>query len=330
MLKLSYITLILSLLVLALGCGAYAARVTGEVTEVNGKTIVATFNTPIQVHSVMIILTGEGEAVAGMATCRKCEGSGPYKVIGDIEFVSDAEAMTVGKSVYVNSANAGGIPAVYRPQTSANATATTYTAQAGSKRPAHPANLNLYYYAAGQTVGYGALGIGYEKTLRLTKGVGLDLDGGVAGIGNVNAENADAIDNEQLITSLNGRLRMNLATGFGVYTGYRWSQGQGDEQRWSSLSEKIQYNNFIAASTHDAGTVLTQGIEYGLAFQPGHKFGLLVGYIPALRTDFGSYGVCSMPAYTAELRFGVNKGALRLRGIRSEDYWLADLGITIK
>ena len=51
-----------------------------------------------------------------------------------------------------------------------------------------------------------------------------------------------------------------------------------------------------------------------------------LGYIPKFRADYGSLGVLHEPGFTGELRFGAGGGAFRLRGIKSESYWLADLG----
>jgi hypothetical protein len=190
--------------------------------------------------------------------------------------------------------------------------------------------LKLYYYAAGQTVGYGAFGLGYERSVRLYKAVSLELDGAVTGVGNLDSQSGDRVSADQLIKNLNGRLRIDLSKGFAVYSGYRWNQARADDDRWDTLVGHMEGTKYTANSDNEAGTVLLKGMEYGFTVRPFKRFSMSAGYIPAYINDFGTLGVVSRPAYTGELRFGGGRGAVRLRGITTTDYWLADLGITIR
>lgn len=300
-----------------------AERVMGELTKVNNDVIVASFPVPIRPRALMTILKGEGETVAGLAISQDCNGEEPpYEVTGSLYFSMDAVAVTAGKKVYVNSINAGAAPSSIPPEQALR--------KAPPYQPPSDQDLKLYYYAAGQTVGYGAFGLGYERSIRLYKAISLEADGGITGVGNIADDDSNNLSADQLIKSLNGRLRVDLSKGFAVYTGYRWNEARGDDERWNTLAERLHGTEYAAASNNDQGTVLLKGMEYGITVRPFKRFSLSAGYIPEYHTDFGSLGVISQPAYTGELRFGGNRGAVRLRGITTTDYWLADLGITIR
>ncbi len=76
--------------------------------------------------------------------------------------------------------------------------------------------------------------------------------------------------------------------------------------------------------------MLSQGIEYGFTVRPENRLSLSLGYLPKLRIDYGSLGVTDNPAYSAELRYAMGRGAIRLRGTTTQGYWLGDLGVTIR
>ena len=297
---------------------AWPAHVMGKVTSVLGRTITASFPTPVLPNAIMVVLAGEGEAVAGTAVSKKCSGAGPYDVTGGILFVSDSMNLTAGKEVYVNSIDT----------TPAPSRIPSPSSHTSSSPPTH--DLKLYYYAAGQTVGYGTLGLGYEKTLRVSRGLGVELDGGIAAVGNISGQNPNIVNTDQLIKSLNGRTRFDFSDFAGFYTAYRWSQGRGDDAHWSELAAKLSGRQFVAPSAFDKPTVMLQGLEYGMTFRPANKLALSFWFIPQYRADYGTIGVRSQPGYTGELRFGTNHGALRIRGIKSDNYWQADLGVTIR
>lgn len=312
---------ITTVLLLVVGGTALSAnRVVGKVTRVENSTIIAEFPVPVRARAMMMIMTGEGESLAGVAIVQECTGDAPpYQVRGALHFAMDAVALSAGKKAYVNSANAG-----VAPSASPEQPPSTLPARLPDQ------DLKLYYFAAGQTVGYGALGLGYERTIRLARGVGIELDGGITGIGNIGGEDSSSFDTDQLIKSANGKLRLDLAPAVGVYSSYRWNRGQGDDDHWDQLSNRLQGKDFIAPSGYGAGTVLARGIEYGVSLRPFRRAALSLGYIPEYRTDYGSIGVRSEPAYTAEMRLNVWGGTARLRGLRSDNYWLADLGVTIR
>jgi hypothetical protein len=313
----------LIVLLFALYCPANAARVMGEVYQVNNDVILASFPVPIHPRALMTILKGEGETVAGLAIAQKCVGDAPpYQVTGALYFTMDAVAVTAGKKVYVNSINAGAAPSSNDPPEVAK--------PAPFYKPPSDQDLRLYYYAAGQTVGYGAFGLGYERSVRLYKSVSLELDGGVTGVGNLDSQNGEDVNADQLIKNINGRLRVDLSKGFAVYAGYRWNEARGDDDKWGMLVERLNGTRYTAKSDNEAGTVLLRGMEYGVTVRPFKRFSMSAGCIPAYINDFGTLGVVSRPAYTGELRFGGGRGAVRLRGITTTDYWLADLGITIR
>lgn len=295
-----------------------AEHVFGKLLSVSGKTIVASFPTPVQPNAIMVVRSGEGESVAGTAVSKRCSGAGPYDVTGSILFVSDSLNLTAGKEVYVNAIDTMPVPSrIDSPP-----------AYVSNNPPTH--DLKLYYYAAGQTVGYGTLGLGYEKTLRVSRGLGLELDGGITAVGNVNGTNPKVVDTDQLIKNASGRVRFDFSDFAGFYTAYRWNEGRGDAEHWNDLTSKLAGKQFVAPSQFDSQTVMTQGLEYGLTIRPWNRFALSAGFIPNYRADYGTLGVCTAPAYTGELRFGTNHGALRLRAIKSDDLWQADLGITIR
>lgn len=312
-------SLVFPMLLLATVCRqSWSDRLMGTVSQVMTDSIKATFPAPVTPRAMMIVMSGQGESVAGMAVAQTCAGRGPYEVTGKIYFVSAPLDFAAGKSVYVNSANTGAIPSSVNSFVS------------GRHDGVSDHDLKFYYYAAGQNVGYGAFGLGYERNVKLVKGVSLEADAGIATVGNVSSSDRDVVDADQLIKTMNGRLRFDLGRDFGVYSGYRWSEGRGDPDRWDRLSGKLAEKSFSAPSAIDSGNVLLQGLEYGLSLRPVGKFVLSVGYIPKLRADYGAFGVRSEPGYTGELRFGTRNGAIRLRGVTSDGYWLADLGVTIR
>lgn len=313
-----FVSCLLALLLLS--TAAICENLTGSVIEVNGDTVIASFPAPVKSRAMMIVLSGEGESVAGMAVVDKCYGDGPYNVYGKVSFVSDAANMTAGKRVYVNSANV----------TQAVGHAAVSTPLAQITQSPTDRDMGLYYYAAGQTVGYGTLGVGLDKTLRVSRGIGVELDGGITAVGNVDAQDAGTVNTDQLIKNLTGRLKFDFGPKFGVYSGYRWNEGRGDDEHWDNLQNSLYGKNFVAASEQDWGTVLTQGFEYGLTIRPARKFSMSFGFIPEYRADYGGLGVLSEAAYTGEIRFGSGTGAVRIRGLTTEDFWQADLGITIK
>lgn len=307
------------LLICSLSVCAWSERVYGRVTSVLGKAITASFPTPVSPNSIMVILTGEGESVAGTAVSRRCAGTGPYEVSGGLLFVSDSLNLTAGKQIYVNSLDT--LPAPSRIELPSSPVRRLRT-------PDH--DLKLYYYAAGQTVGYGTIGLGYERTVRVTRGVGLEVDGGITAVGSVSGRSADVINTDQLIKSLGARVRFDCSDFCGFYGAYRWNQARGDEEHWAELVNQLRGKDFVAPSQFDSRQVMTQGLEYGITLRPMGTMSLSFGFIPQYRADYGTIGVRTAPGYTGELRFGTRHGALRLRGIKSEDYWQADLGVTIR
>lgn len=312
----------LSLLLIAACLPVLAEPVTGEVITVSNDMITAIFPVPIHPKAMMTIMAGKGESVAGLAISQKCIGDKPpYKVTGALYFSTDAVAITAGKRVTVNSANADPAPSkIVRGE--------SVSAQPSRVAPTDQ-DLKFYYYAAGQTVGYGAFGLGYERTIKISRGVGFEADGAITTIGNISTQDSGDIDTQQVIKNLTGKIKMDFGRGFGVYTGYRWNEGRGDDDKWSSLVGRLDGQVFTSPSSNETNTVLLKGLEYGLTLRPMSKMALSFGYIPEYFTDYGSLGVLSQPAYTAELRLGGGNGSVRLRGITTEDYWLADLGITI-
>lgn len=316
------------ILLLVLQVQALCVEVCGEVCEISKDAITATFPVRVKPRSMMVIMVGEGRSVAGVAISEKCTGKGPYNVRGKMYFVTDVSELAVGKKVYIDNSNTIGVPVSMNLTQQPASMAAPTPASCGSSSMDN--DLKLYYFAAGQNVGYGALGLGYERTIRLTRGLGLQLDGGVTGFGSESVDDPDGVDTEQVIKSLNGRLKMDFNQSIGVYSAYRWNEGRGEEDKWDEVIDNLEGKPFTAASDGDYGEVLLQGFEYGLTLRPMGKFSMSLGYIPKFRADYGSYGVRDEPGYAAELRFGTKYGAIRLRGISSDNYWLADLGITIR
>jgi hypothetical protein len=293
--------------------------VTGQVTRVENRSVLATFPVPVREGSMMTVLTGEGESVAGLAISRKCRGSlPPYEVDGDLYLTMDAVNLTAGKKVYVNAVNTMPSPSVIP------------TRAVGRGPNCLVRDLGLYYYAAGETVGYGALGLGYERSVRLSRGVAIELDGGITGVGGVDSSNADIVGTQQLIKNASGRVKFNFSPGFGFYSAYRWNQGRGDDDHWAKVVQQLSGKSFLGPSDLEAGTVETRGIEYGVMLQPCKWMGVSAGYVPSYRADYGSFGVRSMPAYTAELRLGAKRGGARFRSVYSDGYWIGDVGITLR
>lgn len=300
---------------------AYAAHVTGEVTRVDKENIAATFPVPVKRGSMMTVMTGEGEAVAGLAVSRDCRGSEPpYDVDGTLYLTMDAVGLTAGKKVYVNSVNT--LPA--------QSPAPKPSPTGAPRRPAAIRDLGLYYYAAGQKVSYGALGLGYERTIRLTRGFAIEVDGGVTGVGSVSSARSDIVNTQQLIKNAIGRVRFDFSGSLGFYSAYRWNEARGSAERWETIENEFGGKQFIAPSELEAGTIQARGIEYGVSMRPVKWLGLCAGFIPEYRSDYGSFGVRSEPAYTGEMRLGFRRGGLRLRGLYSDGYWTGDMGITLR
>ncbi|MCX6343780.1 MAG: hypothetical protein NT018_01750 [Armatimonadetes bacterium] len=301
------------LLLMAVSPPVLSGRLNGEVTQVTDFGISATFPAAVKPGSAMMVMSGMGESVCAMAISDSCQGEGPYFVSGKLAWITDILNLRSGKVVYVNSLNASAIPSppVSKPK---------YQDQ----------DLRFYYYSAAQNLGYGAVGLGLERSLRISKGLALEIDGGITGMGNLAANGGNKINTDCVIKNFNGRLKMDLVPGFCIYTGYRWNEGRGNDQRWSKLIDNIPRTEFLKESEKASGTVLLQGLEYGLTIRPFRAISVSAGYVPQLRTDFGSIGISSEPAYTGELRFGYGSGAIRLRGMKTNSYWLADLSITIK
>lgn len=300
---------------------AKASRVVGEVTRIIGREILADFPVPVYPRSMMMVLRGDGDSIAGTAIAQRCEGDlPPYQVTGELLFAADAVELVAGKKVYVNSINTAPAPSSIKRSVVAG----------GSHLPMAANSLGLYYFAAGQTVGYGALGLGYERGVRIVNGLRIELDGGITGVGNISARDPDVVNTDQLIKSASGRVRLDFGPHFGFYSAYRWTEARGDAMRWDTLTRRLRGEEFIAPSTLDSGKVRMQGIEYGLAVSPAPRLAVCAGYVPAYRADYGSLGVRCEPAYTAEIRLGVGDRILRLRGVMTDGYWMGDLAIAIR
>lgn len=314
------VTLTVLVLTLALASSqvAFCSRVTGEVTRVENRSVLATFPVPVRSGSMMTIMTGEGEGVAGLAISRGCRGyTPPYEIDADLYLTMDAANLAAGKKIYVNAVNTMPAP-------------SAIPSKAARGPNCLVRDLGLYYYAAGETVGYGALGVGYERSVRLSKGFAIQLDAGITGVGSVDSDEATTVNAQHLIKNAVGRLKFNFSPGFGFYSAYRWNQGQGDEDHWEDVLKNLGGKTFLGPSEGDAGTVESRGIEYGVLLQPCKWLGLSAGYIPGYRMDYGSLGVRSQPAYTGELRLGAKRGGARIRGLYSDGYWMGDLGITLR
>lgn len=316
MIKRAFVVAVVALALAAVCLPGWCGRLEGNITAVGETSVTAEFPARVKAGAVMMVMSGKGEAVAGVAVSQDCKGSGPYQVTGHISWINDTLNFKAGKRVYVNSLNASAIPS--EAPTVPNSSNKT------------PGDLGFYYYSAAQNVGYGAFGLGLEKSLNIGKGLVIEVDGGLTSLGNIDASNGSVIDTESLIKTLNGRLKLDLVTGFALYGGYRWNEGRGTDEKWDRLTQGLQNRSFVAGSDEPIGQVQLRGLEYGIAMHAGDRLGLSLGYIPKLRTDYGGLGVLSEPAYTAELRFGSGRGGVRLRGLTSEDYWSADLGITIR
>ena len=149
-----------------------ATRVVGVVTRVTDHEITASFPVPVYPQSMMIIQAGDGEAVAGTAIVQKCTGEAPpYDVTAELLWASDPLGLAAGKKAYVNSINAAPAPS-HAPRAAI---------LPGARVPS-VGDLRLHYFAAGQTIGYGAVGLGYEHSIRLVSGLSVKLDAGVAGL----------------------------------------------------------------------------------------------------------------------------------------------------
>jgi hypothetical protein len=301
---------------------AWCGRVYGEVTSVTEFGMSASFPAMIRPGSAMLVMSGDGESVSGMAIAITCKGTGPYEVTGAISWINDQANFTCGKKIYVNSLNASAIPS--------KRTNTNKRYRKPKEPPKEvPLDLGVYYYSTAQKVGYGALGLGIEKTLPLDTAVSLDVDGGITGLAGEGLDADTTIHTDSLMKSLNGRLKVKMGPGGGVYAGYRWSEGSGSTERWDRVAQDLIGKEFAGNSGNNTGTVEFQGAEYGISLNAAKNAIISVGYIPKFRTDFGGLGVITERAHTAELRFGNPKGGVRIRGIGGEDYWVVDLGVTI-
>jgi hypothetical protein len=319
--KATYITVAISL-VLASAAPLHCGQVFGELTQVRDRWVYATFPVPVRSGSMLTILAGRGDSVAGLAISRSCDGEHPpYRVSGELRLITDSQAIVAGTQAYVDATNTAPAPSTLKSES---------VEERHVPRALRMQDLRLYYYAAGQTVGYGALGIGYERAVRFLRCVELQVDGGITGIGSIDSRRADVVNTNQLIKTLNGRLTFDLGRHVGVYSAYRWNEGRGDEERWQKVAQNLSGKPFAAPSETNVGTVQTRGIEYGLSVRPFTWLGLSAGYIPALRADYGSLGVRCEPGYTGEVRLGQSHIIARFRGTYSDGYWLGDIGVTLR
>lgn len=311
----STLTAIMAVLVLVAVCTpASCGRLMGDVTLVTESTITTTFPAAVRLGSALMVLAGNGDSVAAMAVSDSCKGNGPYTITGNILWISDPISLTAGRKVYVNSFNASAIP----------------TKPHAQRPPIDDQDLNFYYYSAAQNVGYGTLGVGLEHSLYMGPGIELELDGGVTGLGGVEQRYDGSVSADYLIMNLDGKLKMKLEAGFSIYGGYRWTKSRTNDEKWDNLVDDLHGKQFIAESELDSRQMLLQGLEYGLSFGSPKKMSVSMGYIPEYRVDYGGLGIRSEPAYTTEIRFGAQSGGIRLRGLTSDGFWMADLGITIK
>ncbi len=232
------VPLVVACVVIVFGCSlqVWGSSVVGQVTDVPGPTLTATFPVPIRPDSVMIVCTGDGDGVAGMAISEKCSGTGPYKVTAKVAMVTDTDNFAAGKNIYVDSANALAAPSSRNcpdsPKTkpappAARPAPPMKLAQSAGPVDIFDRDLNFYYYAAGQTVGYGAFGLGYDHSLRISQGMGLELDGAIAALGSVNGANPSSVNADQRVSNASGRLKFDFSQNVGTYAAYRWSDAQG-------------------------------------------------------------------------------------------------------
>jgi hypothetical protein len=143
---------ILITLLLGICCQAIAEDLMGEVVEIKDKILTARFPAPVEPNSMIIVMSGVGEGVAGAAISNICTGNdGPYIVRGKVSFVAKASAMIAGQKCYVNSLNAGVKPVKSAEVTPVKMSAQSSVDPASVPCPAAPAlnqDLKLYYYAA--------------------------------------------------------------------------------------------------------------------------------------------------------------------------------------
>ena len=321
MLRAATSALVSALLLSLLGGPVFATRVTGEVTRVENRDIAASFPVPVRTGSMMMVLAGDGDAIAGAAIVQRCEGSSPpYAVSAGLLFATDSVGLRAGSKAYVDSVNTSPAPSslIRRP----SGVHPRTLPRAG--------DLGAYYYAASQTVGYGAFGLGCEQTLRFTPTMAVVADVGATGVGIMKDGKRNAISIEQYVTSANTRLQLDFVPEVALYSGLRWSLARGNSEQWKTISSRLGDETFSAPSSIKAGWVETRGIEYGATIRPAPDLALSAGYIPSLRVDYGSLGVRGQPAYTGEMRVAFWDLILRMRGVATDKYWMADLGITIR
>ncbi len=83
---------------------AKSEEVVGEVVRVSDNSIV--FGFPVRDRSLVMILSGQGRAIAGLALSTKCAGNKPpYQVIGLLYLAVDLLNIFVGRRALVNSLN---------------------------------------------------------------------------------------------------------------------------------------------------------------------------------------------------------------------------------
>lgn len=317
MIRRVYLAIAVALSFCLLSVPAISARLEGQVTSVTEKEIIAMFPAAVEDGSPMVVLTGKGENIAGVAISEGCEGGGPYQVKGHITWISDVMNLSAGKLVYVNPIHARAIPSP-KPKMSENSE---------FYQP-----LGFYYYTTAQKIGYGALGLGLESFLNMGSGFILEANGGISGFNLTQASGDGVSTNKQIFKSFDGRIRMNIEGGNSVYAGYRFqqSQGSGSEDRWQQLVDELEGQTFSGRSNLSSGTIKMSGLEYGMVFASSDEGVVSLGYIPRLETDYGGIGVRAIPAYTIELRTKSSKNGVRLRGIGCKDYWAIDLGISFR
>ena len=95
-------------------------------------------------------------------------------MVGKVYYVANGPGISSAEQqIYIDALNAEGVNVIPDPKVKLKPAASK-----PNLNPASP-DLKLYYYAAGQNVGYGALGLGYNRTVRLSRGLGIEVDGGM-------------------------------------------------------------------------------------------------------------------------------------------------------
>lgn len=307
---------IMALLLVATSLSASAGKLYGKITKVTDHTITARFEAGVKATSMMIVMLEDKESVAGMAISERCDGAGPFDVTGTVEWITEPSAFKIGNLVYVDTSRASTIPRAY--------------VQAQQSALPFEHDLNFYYSAAWQNAGYGALGLGLERTIRLSPHLRLVADAAATARGDIGNDNGSAANSDNLIKNLGGKLKLDVFRDLGVYAGYRWTEGRSDSTRWQRISEDLSGKDLNGPTSVESGTVLLRGVEYGLNLFSSRRLSLSVGYFPEVRADYGGIGYRREPGTSAEVRLGTGHGAIRFRGIKSDGYWATDVGITIR